>query len=52
MNNKNNVKISYSCGNNIPKIIVNHTKKLINKLDWNNIDNLKHSRNCKIKMYP
>ena len=48
MINKNNVKINYSCINNISKIIDNH-KKLINKLDWNNNDNLKHSCNYKIK---
>ena len=30
MINKNNVKISYSCTNNISKIINNHNKKLIN----------------------
>ena len=47
--NKNNVEISYSCTNNISKIIDNHNKKLINKLDWNNNDNLKHSRNCKME---
>ena len=46
---KNNVKISYSCTNNISKIIGNHNKKLINKLDWNNNDNLRHSHNCRIK---
>ena len=40
--------MSYSCTNNISKIIDNH-KKLINKLDWNNNDDLKHSCNCKIK---
>ena len=45
--NTNNVKISYSCTNNISKIIDNH-KKLINKLDWNNKENLKQSCNCKI----
>ena len=39
------MKISYSC----TKIIDNHNKKLINKLDWNNNDNLKQSCNCKIK---
>ena len=47
--NKNNVKTSYSCSNNISNIIDNHNKKLINKLDSNNNDNLKHSCNCKIK---
>ena len=46
---KNNVKISNSCTDNISKIIENHNKKLINKLDWNNNDNLTHSCNCKIK---
>ena len=46
--NKNNVKISYSCTNNISKIIDNQ-KKLINKLDWNNNDNLKYSCNFRIK---
>ena len=51
--NKNNVKISYSCTNNISKIIDNHNKKLINKLDWNNNDNLRHLCNCKKKYkYP
>ena len=49
-NNKNNVKVSYSCTNNMFKIIDNH-KKLINKMDWNNNDNLKHSCNCKIKKW-
>ena len=34
--NKNNVKISYSCTNNISKIIDNHNKELINKINWNN----------------
>ena len=48
--NKNNVKISYSCTNNISKIIDNHNNKFINKLDRNNNDNLKHSYNCKIKI--
>ena len=43
---KENVKIGYSCTNNISKIIDNHNKILINKLDWNNNDNLKHSCNC------
>ena len=47
--NKNNVKISYSCIDNTSKIIDNGNKKLINKPDWNNHDNLKHSCNCKIK---
>ena len=47
--NKNNIKISYSWTNNKFKIIDNYNKKLINKLYWNNNDNLKHSRNCKIK---
>ena len=47
--NKNNIKISYFCTNNISKITDNHNKKLINKLDWNNNDNLKHSCNCNIK---
>ena len=47
--NKNNVKISYSCTNNISKIIDNHNKKLINKLDCNNNDNSKQSCNCKMK---
>ena len=46
--NKNNVKIIYSCTNNIYKISDNH-KKLINKLNWNNNDNLRHSYNCRIK---
>ena len=50
--NKNNVKISYPCTNNISKRIDNHNKKLINKLDWNSYDindSLKHACNCKIK---
>ena len=46
---KNNIKISYSCTNNISKIIDCHNKKLINKLDWNNNNNLKYSCNYKIK---
>ena len=46
---KNNVKISYFCTNNISKIIDNHNKKLINKLDCNNNDNLKHSCNNRNK---
>ena len=50
MTNTNNVKIDYSCTNNISKITDNHNKKLINKLEWNNDDNLKYSCNCKIKM--
>ena len=46
---KNNVKICYSCTNNISKMIDNH-KKLIDKLNWNNNDNnLRHLCNCKIK---
>ena len=49
MINKNNVKISYSYTNNISKITDNHNKKLINKLNWNNNENLKHSCNCKIQ---
>ncbi len=44
MINKNNVKISYSCTNNISKIIDNN-KKLINKLNLENNDNLRYS--CK-----
>ena len=48
-NEDNKVKISYSCTNNISQINDNYNKKLINKLDWNNNDNLKHSRNCKIE---
>ena len=47
--NQNNVKISYSWTKNISKIIYLHNKKLINKLNWNNNDNLKHSCNYKIK---
>ena len=47
--NKNNVKISHSWTNNISKIIDNHNKKLANKLDWNNNDNLRYSCYCKIK---
>ena len=47
--NKNNVKISYSCTNNISKITDSHNKKLINKPDWNNNENLKHTCNSKIK---
>ena len=47
---KNNVKISYSCTNDISKITDNHSKKLMNKLNWNNNDNLKHLCNFKIKM--
>ena len=43
--NKNKAKISYSCIKNISQIIDNHNKKLINKFDWNNDDNLKHSCN-------
>ena len=50
MIDKNNVKISYSCTNNISKIIDNLNKKLVNKLNWNNNDNLKHS--SKIKEFP
>ena len=46
---RNNIKISYFCTNNISKIIDNYNKKLINELDLNNNDNLKHSCNCKIK---
>ena len=49
MIDQNNVKISYSCTNNISEITDNLNKKLINKLDWNNNENLKHSCNCKIK---
>ena len=47
--NKNNVKISYFCTHNISIIIDNQNKKLINKMDRINNDNLKHSCNCKIK---
>ena len=47
--NENKVNISYHCTNNISKIIDNHNKKLINKLDWNDNDNLKHLYNWKIK---
>ena len=46
---KNHVKTRYSCSNNISKVIDNHNKKLKNKLDWNNNDNLKHACNCKIQ---
>ena len=46
---RNNVKICYSCTNNIFKIIDNHNKKLINKPDWKNKDSLKHSCNCIIQ---
>ena len=46
---KNNEKISYSCINNISKIIDSHNKKLINKLECKNNDNLRHSCNCEIK---
>ena len=49
MINQNNVKISYSCTDNISKIIDNYSKKSINKLNWNNNDDLKHSCNCKIQ---
>ena len=49
MPNKNNIKNSYSCPNNIYKIIDNHNKKLINNLDWKNNDNLKHACNCKVQ---
>ena len=45
---KNDVKISYSGTNTISKIIDNHNKKLINILNWNNINNMKHSCNYKI----
>ena len=34
---------------NISKIIDNQNKKLINNLDWNNNDNLRHSCHSKIK---
>ena len=47
MINKNNVNINYSCTNNISKIIDYHNKKLINKLNCFNKDNLKHACNCK-----
>ena len=47
--NMKNVKISYSCSNNNSKIIDNHHQKLIDKLYWNNNDNLKQSCTCKIK---
>ena len=50
ISDRNNVKISYSCTNNISKIIDNHSEKLINKLNWNNNGNLRHSGNYKIKM--
>ena len=46
---KNNVKFSYSFTNIMSKII-NNDKKLTNKMDLNNNDNLRHSGNCKIKM--
>ena len=49
MINRNNVKISYSRTNNISKIIYNHNNKLMDKLFWNNNDNLKQSCNYKIK---
>ena len=42
-------KISYYCPNNICKIIDNHNKKLINKLDWNYKEKIKHSCNCKLQ---
>ena len=48
--NKYNVKISYYCKNNISELIDNHNEKLINKMDWNNNENLRHSCDCKIKM--
>ena len=47
--NKNNVKIIYSCSNNMYEIIGYHKKKLINKLYCYNNDKLKHSCNCKTK---
>ena len=46
---KNNEKISYSCTNNISKIIYYHYKKSIDKIYWNNNDKSKQSCNCKIK---
>ena len=47
--NRNNVKTSYSCTNNISRIIYNHNKKFIDKLYRNNYDKLKQFCNCKIK---
>ena len=46
--NKNNVKNCYSRTHKISKIIDNHNKELINKLNWNKKDNIKHTCNCNI----